>query len=154
MFGLVPRKRERMARELLPWMESPFRLMRREFEPLFNRFLGELPLPALWEPTLGLETEETEKEYILRAEVPGFELPELVVEVRGELLTVRAEHKEKEAKKVEGEKEIRYAEFERTVMLPPGVEKGKIEARYHTGILEIHLPKGPEVVGRRIEVKT
>jgi HSP20 family protein len=152
MFGLIPRKRERLARELLPWMERPFRLMRREFEPLFNRFLGELPLPALWEPTWGLETEETEKEYILRAELPGFEVPELVVEVHGELLTVRAEHKE--AKKVEGEKETRYAEFERTVMLPPGVEKDKIEARYHTGILEIYLPKGPEAVGRRIEVKT
>ncbi len=153
MFGVVPRKRERMARELLPWMERPFRLMRREFEPLFNRFLGEWPLPlTLWESIWGLETEETEKEYVVRAELPGFDAPELVVEVHGELLTVRAEHKE--AKKVEGEEETRFAEFKRTVMLPPGVEKDKVEARYHTGILEIHLPKGPEVVGRRIEVKT
>ncbi len=58
------------------------------------------------------------------------------------------------AKKAEGEEETRYAEFKRTVTLPPGVEKDKIEARYHNGILEIHLPKGPEAVGRRIEVKT
>ncbi len=151
--SLIPRKRERVAKELIPWTERPFGLMRREFESLFDRFLGELPLlPTLWEPTWGLETEETEKEYIVRAELPGFELTELVVGVNGELLTVRAEHKEE--KKVKGEEEARYGEFKRTVRLPPGVEKNKIEARYHSGVLEIHLPKGPEAVGRRIEVKT
>jgi HSP20 family protein len=149
MLSLIPRKRA--AKELVPWTDRPFRLMRREFESLFDRFLGEWPLPTSWAPSL--ETEETEKEYVLRAELPGFEVPELVVEVHGELLTVRAEHKE--AKKVEGgEKETRYVEFKRTVMLPPGIETDKIESRYHNGILEIHLPKGPEAVGRRIEVKT
>jgi len=121
-------------------------MMRRELESLFGRFFGELP--TLWEPAWGMEREETEKEYVVRAEVPGFEVPELVVEVRGDVLTVRAEHKE-----TEGEKETRYAEFERAMTLPPGVEANRIEARYHNGILEVHLPKGPEAVGRRIEVK-
>jgi HSP20 family protein len=153
MRSLVPWRREEMAKELVPWMDRPFRRMRREFESLFDRFLGRLPLlPTVYEPAWGVETEETEKEYVVRAELPGFEAPELAVEVRGEELRVRAEHKE--AKKAEGEKETRYVEFERTMTLPPGVEADKIEARYHSGILEIHLPKGPEAAARRIEVKT
>jgi HSP20 family protein len=130
---------------------EPFRLMRREFESLFDRFFGAWPEPCET-PIRTLETEEKEKEYLVRSELPGFEPSEIEVEVRGDILTVKAEHKE--AKEGEGKKEARYAEFKRTVSLPPGTEGEKTEARYHNGILEIHLPKGPEAVGRRIEVKT
>jgi len=158
MFSLMPWRRETLpARPLFSRRENPFRLMRHEFESLFNRLLGEWPLP-LPEPEWGFEMEESEKEYLLKVEVPGFEVPELTVEVRGEVLLVRAEHKEppKEAKgeaKEVKEAETRYAKFERSLTLPPGTDTEKVEARYHNGVLEIHLPKTPEAVGRRIEVK-
>jgi HSP20 family protein len=136
---------------MVPWMERHFCLMRREMESLFNRFLG--GWPEMFEgPPWALETEEMDKEYVVRAELPGFEPAEVEVEVRGEELRVRAEHKE--AKEKEGEKESRYAEIERTMTLPPGTEKEKMEARYHNGVLEVHLPKGPEAIPRRIAVKT
>jgi HSP20 family protein len=164
MFSLIPwRKERRRSGTLLPRGETPFGMMRRELESVFDRLVGEWPwiLPEPFErPAWGIEMEEKEKEYVLRLEVPGFELPELVVEVRGELLTVRAEHKvPKETKEVKEVKEVeepetRYARFERTVTLPVGIELEKMEARYRNGVLEIHLPKVPEVVPRRIEVKT
>jgi HSP20 family protein len=106
----------------------------------------------MWErPTVGFETEEAEKEYLIRAELPGFEPPEVAVEVKGEVLTVKAIHKEPEEGK--GEKKGRYAEVERSLLLPPDIVPEKIEAQLHNGILEVHLPKAPEVVPRRIEVK-
>jgi len=146
MFGLVPR-----TRELVPWMERPFRLMRRAFESPLERFFAELP--EWWvRPMPTLEMEEKEKEYVVRAELPGFEPSEVEVEVRGGMLTVRAEHKE--AKEAKGTKESRYAEFNETLSLPPGAVMEKAEARYRSGVLEIRLPKGPEAMGRRIEVKT
>jgi len=40
------------------------------------------------------------------------------------------------------------------VTLPPELELEKVEAIYRNGVLEVHLPRKPEVVGRRIEVKT
>jgi len=41
----------------------------------------------------------------------------------------------------------------REITLPAGVEAERIEATYRNGVLEIHLPRTPEAVGRRIEVK-
>jgi HSP20 family molecular chaperone IbpA len=38
--------------------------------------------------------------------------------------------------------------------LPAGLELEKAEATYRNGVLEVLLPRGPEMVGRRIEVKT
>jgi HSP20 family protein len=38
--------------------------------------------------------------------------------------------------------------------LPSSIKTEAIEARYHNGILEVHLPRNPEAKPRRIEVKT
>jgi len=39
------------------------------------------------------------------------------------------------------------------VTVPPGIDKDKVEARYHNGVLTITLPKTPEAKGRRVAVK-
>jgi len=132
--------------------------MRRELDTLFDRFFGRWPLdlpemleyPAVW----GLKLEEKDKEVIVRAEVPGFEVADLDVEVIGELLTITAAHKPVKGKEGEEKKEERVTELKRYVTLPPGVDPTKVEAFYRNGILEIHLPKTAEAVGRRIEIKT
>jgi len=38
--------------------------------------------------------------------------------------------------------------------LPTGIVPEKVEARYHNGVLEVHVPRSPEAKPRRIEVKT
>jgi HSP20 family protein len=158
MFGLIPRGRERRAERALTRREyTPFDLLRREFATLFDRAFGGWPIPfePPWEPMApwGFELEEKEEEVVVKAEVPGFEASELEVEVRGDLLMIRAEHKEEVAEKEEKPIEHRYGKLERTVTLPPGVEPDKIEARLHNGVLEVHVPKAPGVKPRRIEVK-
>jgi HSP20 family protein len=148
MFSLIPRRRERTA---LARTFEPFELFRREFAPLFElpRWMFR-PTEEMLEPW-GFETEERENEMVLRAEAPGFEPSEVEVTLRGNVLTVRAEH----TVPAEGKaKERRYARLERTVTLPEGVETEKVEARYHNGVIEIHLPRTPEAKPRRIEVKT
>jgi len=151
MFSLIPRKRERKTEALVPRIETPFRLMRKEFETLWDRFFDgwTTPLMELWETpeALGFDLEEMEKEVVVRAELPGFEPTELDVRVRGDLLTIEAKHEEAKGEKKE------YAHVKRLLTLPKGTETDKIEARYHSGVLEVHVPKTPEVEGRRIEVK-
>jgi HSP20 family protein len=152
MFGLMPwRRAERVPARDLEWS---FGLMRSEFGPLFERFFAgwpTLPEVPIEEMARELAIENREKEIVVRAEVPGFEPKELVVEVTGNLLTIRAE-KEKEEKK-NGEEKV-YGKMERTILLPVGVEPEKIEAVCKNGVLEITLPKKPEALTRKIEVKT
>lgn len=158
MFGLMPLTREERRARMGPATRknTPLELFNREFPALFNRLFGAWPMPfePAWEMTepWGLTLEEKEEEFVVRAEVPGFEPGELDVRLTGEVLMIRAEHKEEPKGKA---MEPRYyGLFERTVTLPAEVLPEKIEARCHNGILEIHLPRTPAVKPRHIEVKT
>lgn len=153
MFALMPWTERSSA--LAPRTETPFGWMTEEFERLFNRLLP--AWPVMETPELpysrGLTVEENEKEMIVRAELPGFEPAEVRVELLGERLTVEAEHREP-AEKPERITERAYAHVRRVITLPPEVEPEKTEATYRNGVLEVHIPRRPEEVGRRIEVKT
>jgi HSP20 family protein len=137
---------------LLPRMETPFRWMPEEFATFFNRFWP-VPETGEWPYAWGLTTEEKEKEVVVRAELPGFEPEEIKVELLAGRLTVEAEHKEP-AEEGAAEAERVHAHAKRVLPLPPEVEPEKAEAVYRHGVLEVHLPRKPEAVGRRIEVKT
>jgi HSP20 family protein len=149
MFSLMPRRRERTAGGALARTEyPPLDLLRREFASLFDRMFPAWPVfEGAWEVAepWGLEMEELETEVVVRAEMPGFEPGEISVELRDRDLVIRAEHRE-----AEGE---RRARVERVVMLPSGIVPEKIEARYRNGVLEVHVPRVPEAVPRRIEVR-
>jgi HSP20 family protein len=153
MFALKPWTKRMPA--LLPRTETPFAWMPEEFATLFNRFFTNWPVPETseWPYAWGLTTEEKEKEVVVRVELPGFEPEEVKVELLAERLTVEAEHKEP-AEKAEEKTERAYAHVKRVLTLPPGVEPEKAEAVYRNGVLEVHLPRKPEAMGRRVEVKT
>jgi len=159
MFALMPwRKTERNGgRELVPTLDYPFGNFR-EMNELFDRFFRGWPMPLENEwpkENWGLNVEETEKEFLVHAEVPGFEAKEIEVNVMGDRLTLRAEHKEEATEKKE-KNGYHYAErrFERAFMLPANTDPTKIEAAYKNGIIELHVPKTEAAKPRRIEVKT
>ena len=147
MFALKPStEKERVG--------YPLPSLRNEFKTLYDRFFNGWPM--LFEPNLepeyfwNLEMMEAEKEVIVRAEIPGFETPDLDVELLNNRLIIKAEKKpETKAKGVESV-ERRY---ERFVELPVEVDPAKVEAIYRNGVLEIHLPKTEAAKGRHIPVK-
>jgi HSP20 family protein len=153
MFSLIPRRKA--ERELARTEETPLSLMRREFASLFDRFFGRWPefleIPDEEVTAWGFEVEDKGPEVVVRAELPGFELGDIEISIVENLLTIRAEHKAEEKKE---EREERYlGRLERSVTLPPGVDLEKIEARYVNGVLEVQVPRKPEVLPRKIEVK-
>lgn len=148
MFGILPRKNEKRLERLWPY-DPPMELLRREFAPLFERMLGRWPIFAEGETPYGPEMEDMGEAIVVREAVPGFDAKEIEVKIGGNLLTVRAERKEKE-----GDKEKGWGVVERTVLLPEGVDTEHVEALYRNGILEVRLPKLPEAKEHRIEVKT
>jgi HSP20 family protein len=156
MASLIPWKRRNEERGSGALAERPrdaLALMRRELNSLFDRFftgwpgLGEEWPVANW----GFDVEDAGKELIIHAEAPGFEPDDFNVEIVGDNLVLKAERKEEE--KGGNGYHFRQDRFYRTVALPHGVGADKIEAHYHNGVLEIHVPKGEQAKGKRIEVK-
>jgi HSP20 family protein len=142
------------------WSANPLRHFREEMDSLFNRFFGNWPpsweergfLEGMW----GMDVEEADNEIIVRAEAPGFEPKDFEIHISGNTLTIQAEHKEEKEQKEEGFRgwERRYGRFRRSMPLSTAVDADKVEARYHSGVLEVHLPRTEPSPRRRIEVKT
>jgi len=148
MFGLT----RRPTKVPVPRFERPLGWLVEEFEPLFNRMLTwPVMETSEWPYRYAVTTEEKEKEVVVRFELPGFAAEEVKVELTGDMLTVEAEHKEPAE---EGKTEKEEVHVRRTMTVPAVVEAEKVEATYRNGVLEVHLPRKPETMGRRIEVKT
>jgi HSP20 family protein len=155
MFSLLPWRKERSPARALARLEHPLERFREDVNALFEDFFGRFP--SLFEPSWswpmswGVDLEDTDQEIILRADAPGFEASDFDIQVSGNVLTIRAEHKQ-ESKGGDGRTYERR--LHRTLTLPAGVDPNGVEARYRNGVLELHLPKTPEARARRIEVKT
>ncbi len=145
-------------RGLVPW--SPFEMMEemgRRFEDVFGR---EFPtvwrrLPAeerAWAPAI--EVMEKDDKFLVRAELPGMKKEDIDVSVTGDTLTIKGERKAESEVKEENyyRSERVYGNFFRSISLPTSVDTKKIEASYKDGILEIGLPKAPEVQPKKIEI--
>jgi len=147
MFALMPWTRRPT---LLPRVEFPDDDLGTLFDQLLNIPVMETPVwPNRWDVT----TEENEKEFLIRFELPGFEPAEVKVEISGDRLLVEAEHKMKEDH-AQDKSDRNYTHVKRTITLPTGVNLEAVAANYRNGMLEVHIPRAPEALARRIEVKT
>ena len=139
--------------------------MVRDIEDVFDRFLappvmfpllGTEPLrkaPATWVPALDLT--ETEKDFVIRAEVPGVPRENLDVHLEGDLLTLTG-HRERIARETNENvlwEERETGKFVRTLRLPRPVEPAKVEAHYTDGVLTVRLPKIETAVKNKILIK-
>jgi len=141
---------------------DPFRLFpnttARLFEEPFTAFRAYLPkeetLPLTdWTPPCDIY--ETEKELVLKMELPEMKKEEVHVTVENNVLTVRGERKFEE--KVNRENyhrvERNYGAFLRSFTLPSFVEGNKIVAEFKDGLLTVTLPKNTTAIPKQIEVK-
>jgi HSP20 family protein len=96
---------------------------------------------ARWMPSVDIE--ETDKEFLLKVEVPEVKKEDLHIEVDHGVLTIRGERQEE--KETENKKLHRverfYGSFERSFTLPENVREENIEAEQKDGMLYLHLRK-------------
>jgi HSP20 family protein len=133
--------------------EMSDRLNRYLTTPLFRPYEKEALKLAEWAPVVDIE--ETETEYLVKAELPEIQKQDVKVTVENGVLTIQGERKlEKEEK---GKKfhrvERSYGTFLRTFTVPEEVEASKVTAEFKDGILRIRLPKTEKVRPKAIEVK-
>lgn len=138
----------------------------RDIDDVFERFFNApAGFPALtfdplkrtmenvWIPALDLT--ETEKEFVIRAEIPGVPRENLDVHLEGEILTLTG-HREKMAREANENllwEERETGRFVRNIRLPKAVEAAKVEAHYTDGILTVRLPKVETQVKNKILIK-
>jgi HSP20 family protein len=152
-------ERWRPGRGLVPW--QPFRElqeMERRFEDIFSRPF----LPAVWRriPTVemgwapAIEVFEKEDKFVVKAELPGMKEEDIDISVVGDTLTIKGERKAESEVKEEDYYccERSYGSFSRSIAIPSNVNANKIEASYEDGVLEVSLPKAPEVKPKKVTV--
>lgn len=141
---------------------SPFR----EMEDLFNQYgraFGRLTTSpgesreqgaAIdWRPAANIS--ETEKEYIIRAELPEVEKKDVQVSVHDGVITIRGERRLERTDNKEKHHRIEsfYGAFARSFSLPADVDESRIAAESKDGVLTVRLPKTEAAKPRAIDVQ-
>ena len=86
-------------------------------------------------------------QYLLEAELPGFQKEDIDLDVKDGVLTISAKHQE-DNEHNSGHyvcKERRYGSFARSFNLE-GIQEENITASYNNGVLELNLPKKQEII--------
>ncbi len=147
---------------------DPLQDIRREFDQLFDRFLGEgfTPLPApSAAPTRGLtamqqlvpqvDVRTEEGQLIIEVDLPGVPPDEVDIVLQDGMLTIRGKREDQHVENRGGlqVRERRFGEFERRIRLPEGVDENSVRASFENGVLTITAPMKPGVgQQRRIQV--
>ncbi|MDD3051114.1 MAG: Hsp20/alpha crystallin family protein [Candidatus Cloacimonetes bacterium] len=103
---------------------------------------------------MAMDIIEREKDYLIKANVPGIRKEDIKISYRERHLTVEASRKE-EKNEVNGK--IHYSErfsgnYLRTVYIPDNCEYEKIKASLKDGVLELIIPKN-EKFTKEIEIQ-
>ncbi len=134
----------------------------REIEDLFDRYTradgrprsGEIgPASEGWMPKVDIA--ETDKEFLIKAELPEIKKEDVTVDVQNGVLTLRGERKQEKEEK--GKKfhriERSYGSFTRSFTLPENVDPEQIKASFKEGMLNIQLKKVAGKESKAIDIK-
>ena len=154
------------GRGLAPFARDPFTSFRREVDRLFDDFFAPTFAPAegrtfaaapnggLWP---SLDVRDTDKAFVVTAELPGLELKDVDVTLRDDALVISGEKRQERQEEDGGRRysERSFGRFERIVPLEAEIEADKIEAGFKNGVLTVTLPKNPKAQDktRKIEIR-
>ena len=143
---------------LVRW--DPFRELEDVQFRLNRLFGGRLEAPAGdgltfgdWAPAVDIR--ETDKEYLIKADLPEVKKEDVKVEFQDGFLTLEGERRhEKEEKGTTFHKvEREYGKFVRRFAMPTEIDTARVQADFKEGVLNVHLPKSANALPKTIEVK-
>lgn len=137
---------------------EPFREMEdffRTFSPFFGRRLrrryrGE---EIEWSPTADII--ENDKEYLIKAELPGVKKEDVKITVENGVITLSGERKQEKESKEDNELRVErfYGAFSRSFVLPDDANSEGIRAESKDGVLSIHIPKTESKKPKPIQIE-
>ncbi len=138
-------------RSRAPWTREPVL-----FDRVLEEFFGH-PAEAtgVSEFLPAFDVSETEKAWIVRAELPGIDPKDVTISAQEGVLTIQGEKKTETV--AEGETvrrtERRYGAFVRRFELSSDVDMERVEARTKNGVLTVTLPKGEKARPKTIDIR-
>ncbi len=114
--------------------------------------------PALrdWnvEPRIKMDVSEDDRNYTVKAEIPGVKKEDIHVNVEGNQVTIAAELKreseQKEGKSLRSERY--FGQQSRSFALAQAIDDAGVEAKYADGVLVLTLPKKPNASSKKIAI--
>ena len=153
----VARKQPAVSRaksqDLSQAFDEAFERFRNDFEDLLFPFSDIILVPESRVPAIDLE--DREKDYVLKAEMPGFKKEEIEINVQDDGVEITGtsgwKYNDKEQDYICKERECET--FYRFVYLPEEIKVDDVKADLCEGILEITLPKKTPKQKRKIQLK-
>ncbi|WP_435626692.1 Hsp20/alpha crystallin family protein [Candidatus Ferrigenium straubiae] len=107
-------------------------------------------------PQIRIDLTENDREYSVKAEIPGVRKEDINVEVEGNRVSISAETRE-EKKEIKDERVIccerSHGASYRSFSLASEVDETKAEASYENGVLALKLPKKSGSTAKHLQVK-
>lgn len=124
---------------------------------LFNRFSRQFSdrdqSEYQWSPMADIS--ETDKEYLVKAELPGVKREDVKVTLEDGILCIEGERKFEKSDKSEKSHRVErfYGKFRRGFGLPEHVDANGIRAESKDGVLQVHVPKSAIQKPSSIQIK-
>ncbi len=145
---------------LTPWFGrtgAPLEAFRQEMDEWTRRFFGgplfETTAPQAWAPSV--DVAETDKEVVVKADLPGVDPKDVDISVADGSLVLRGHKKEEREENGKNFRRMERfeGEFYRELPLPAGVDADKISATSSKGVVTITFPKKPAAQAKKVAVK-
>jgi len=139
---------------------DPFRELE-DMSTRLNRFVSQVPARRSdedgvffgdWTPAM--DVEETDKEYLLKADLPAVKKDDVKVDIEDGVLTLEGERKQEKEEKTRKVHRVErsYGKFVRRMTVPSDVDEQKVVADFKDGVLNVHLPKSATAKPRAFKV--
>ena len=133
-------------------IREPWSLLNRLNRDL-DGFLGAPSNSVAFIPAV--DVQEEKDRYVVLADLPGVKPEDIEVTAEKGILTLRGERKTEKRDNAEGYERIERVSgsFTRRFALPENVQGDAIKAKFTHGVLEVSIPKQPEVAAKRVVVE-
>ena len=108
------------------------------------------------EPRIRMDVEETDKDYVVTADIPGMKKEDIKVAIEGNTVSIQAQTASEQEQK-EGSNIVRRERYlgqqYRSFTLPQEIDDKSAQAEYENGVLKLSLPKKSGSVSKTLAIK-